>query len=239
MKTTVSGEISVPTLYVGAGARGIIVGTILFCLISACAQTTGHLSAVVLIWVGLVPLHFGALAASLLFLRRHCAPAAFWAILDLHKPRYSWPGLAGRNLKALLGVYPAVCLITMLTAWAFSWTGYICRGSPLTPMFLTESGTFFWVSMILVPVVIAPIAEELIFRLVLFEMVKVRNEHAAAVVASLAFAMVHLIPEEVPGLFLLGMVLQKMRRDQQSLWGPIMFHAAFNGLSIVLLTVVS
>ncbi len=88
-------------------------------------------------------------------------------------------------------------------------------------------------------VVLAPIAEELLFRGLLFRaLLQRRSVHVAALVSSLVFAVVHIDvavsqPIALVGLTLVGVALAYAYERTGSLLVPIVGHAAFNGITLV------
>jgi len=88
-------------------------------------------------------------------------------------------------------------------------------------------------------VVLAPIAEELLFRGLLFRaLLQHRSVHFAALVSSVVFAVVHIDvavsqPIALVGLTLVGVALAYAYERTGSLLVPIVGHAAFNGITLV------
>jgi len=88
-------------------------------------------------------------------------------------------------------------------------------------------------------VVLAPIAEELLFRGLLFRALLQRyHVNVAAIVSALVFAVVHIDvavsqPLALVGLTLVGVVLAHAYQRTGSLLVPIAGHAAFNGITLV------
>ncbi|MBA3261770.1 MAG: CPBP family intramembrane metalloprotease [Thermoleophilaceae bacterium] len=83
--------------------------------------------------------------------------------------------------------------------------------------------------------VLTPIAEELLFRGVLFGGVRQRLPFIpAAVVATMPFTLVH-EPQAWPGVFVLGFGLALAYERMRTLWAPIATHATVNGLPLLLI----
>lgn len=96
-----------------------------------------------------------------------------------------------------------------------------------------------WWAAVLVAVVVvgAPIVEEIVYRGCLQTRLSTTLGTAAGVTATSAiFALVHLTPVELPGLFVFALVLGAARHRTGSLGLPIVTHMAFNavGLSLVM-----
>jgi membrane protease YdiL (CAAX protease family) len=90
--------------------------------------------------------------------------------------------------------------------------------------------------LLVVPIVIiAPIAEELFFRGVVFNALRREATRRWAYLGSaLLFSVIHLSPVTLLPIFLLGLVLARVYERTGSLLAPIVLHATFNGLSVTL-----
>ena len=85
----------------------------------------------------------------------------------------------------------------------------------------------------------APIAEELLFRGVLFHSLRTKwrlNTGGAIVGSSLLFAFAHVSPFAFLPLFVLGLAFAGMYVRTNSLWIPILMHVTNNVVSFALLT---
>lgn len=83
-------------------------------------------------------------------------------------------------------------------------------------------------------VLIAPVVEELTFRLVLFRLLaRALPSGAAAVLASAAFAAAHMNLKVFPPLFVMGLFLQAAFLKSRSVLPPILMHAAYNLISVL------
>ncbi len=84
-------------------------------------------------------------------------------------------------------------------------------------------------------IVIAPIAEEVMFRLVIYDCIlQISNATFACYLTSLIFALFHMIPEQVLPLFILAVILQKSLGKSKCLWMPIFIHSFFNSFAVIL-----
>jgi len=84
-------------------------------------------------------------------------------------------------------------------------------------------------------VVFAPLAEEFIFRGYLYGVAKQYvGPLWAGLAASLLFAAIHVHLPAFAGLFLLALALTLVYEISGSIWAPILIHALFNGLALVL-----
>ena len=90
--------------------------------------------------------------------------------------------------------------------------------------------------LILVPIVVlAPIAEEIFFRGVVFNALRREATRRWAYLGSaLLFGVIHLSPVTLLPIFLLGLVLARVYERTGSLLAPMVLHATFNGLSVAI-----
>lgn len=97
----------------------------------------------------------------------------------------------------------------------------------------------WWVLLLVLIVVIgAPLVEEIVYRGSLqTRLVQSFGSGVGILVTAVIFALIHLAPVEIPGLFVFALVLGIARHKTQTLGLPIVAHLAFNatGLSLVML----
>ena len=92
---------------------------------------------------------------------------------------------------------------------------------------------------VLAAVVLAPLAEELLFRGLLYRALRRhRSVATAATISAILFAVVHAEvvvsqPLALPGLVVVGVVLAVALERSRSLLVPIAAHATFNGLTLL------
>jgi membrane protease YdiL (CAAX protease family) len=97
---------------------------------------------------------------------------------------------------------------------------------------------FNYVAVFLVAAVIAPIAEEIVFRGFFYRLLRKRLPTWAAVPISAAvFAVLHGIPVLIPMLFYLGVVFALVVEHTRSLYCSIILHAVQNAISLLVLFV--
>lgn len=93
-------------------------------------------------------------------------------------------------------------------------------------------GDFLWIMA--VAAVGAPIAEEFLFRGMLFRLLRTRMQLVAAVtVSAIAFALLHFIPALVPALLGMGVVLALVANRYDSLYPAMLVHALNNGIAVI------
>lgn len=92
------------------------------------------------------------------------------------------------------------------------------------------------VMVFLVLVVLAPLAEELLFRGFIFQGLRRRLSFwATTIIVSILFAVVHGQINVALDVFALSLVLCWLREKTNSLWPAVILHSAKNGIAFVLL----
>jgi uncharacterized protein len=105
---------------------------------------------------------------------------------------------------------------------------------------LTDQAQGLWIVVLVLVVVIgAPIAEEILYRGVLQNGATAQLGVIPGLVTTAAiFALVHFSPVEIPGLFAFALVLGLLRKNSGRLGLPIVAHMAFNVAGLLLVTLV-
>lgn len=102
----------------------------------------------------------------------------------------------------------------------------ITGGRPLTPLEL--------VAVLVLVAGLVPLAEELLFRGMLYGLLRRRFGATVTILASAAiFAVLHLIPIIFPALFILGVLLALLRTWSKSVWPCIVLHALQNAFALL------
>lgn len=90
--------------------------------------------------------------------------------------------------------------------------------------------------LILIVVVFAPLVEEIFFRGLLLSALQTHvGDHFAVLVSAGLFAIVHLIPVNIPGLFMFGVIAGYLRLRFNRLGVCWFFHAGFNAVTLATL----
>ncbi|MBX3012406.1 MAG: CPBP family intramembrane metalloprotease [Caldilineaceae bacterium] len=220
---------------VGKAILLIVVGTfVLGAIIVGVAALTDTLptegqgmAAAPFFWLGTAIYGVVILAVYLFAARR--APTA-WAALGLRPFSSWWVFLAPFiTFVELLGM----SLVNLVFVLPFTGGEFenpqieaLTGGSAL-------SNQDFFLLLILIAV-IAPIAEELFFRGMLYALLRERWSAPIAILANgFLFAFIHFIPLLIPGLFLVGIVLAWVRERSGSLIPCMLVHALQNGIVLV------
>ncbi|MCF7855280.1 MAG: CPBP family intramembrane metalloprotease [Candidatus Pacebacteria bacterium] len=213
----------------------IVAGTSALLLVVFVMRQFTSLPQLVQFWLGVLPIHGVAFGTCLVILAANVPSGRRLKALDLlplpSEPKHFFKV----SLGILLVVYPMSILLTYLAMKGLHWVGYESPIPPIIDFLAGEPSALTLISVTVVGVLIAPVAEEVLFRLVLYECLLRSPLVAPGVVTSMLFALLHETPVQMPALFVLGMVLQYARRRTGTLWAPIVLHAMYNGASMVFL----
>jgi len=102
----------------------------------------------------------------------------------------------------------------------------------LTPTGWDSSRAAPFAANVIVVVVLAPIVEELTYRGLGFGVLRPFGEVVAIVVVGIAFGLAHGLIEGLVILSLFGMGLAFLRSRTDSVYPPMLLHAAFNGFAL-------
>ena len=182
-----------------------------------------------------VPVQAANIASCLIPVWRYSPRLPLRDALDLKLPE-------GKDLEtAVFGtliVYFGLAFVTGITVDLLRRIGIEPQEQEAVTIF--RSGTFLEAA-ILIPctVILAPLGEEFCFRYALFRKPEQHLGYLpAALIASLIFAAAHLNLQVMPALFLLGLWLSWLYRRTGSLLAPMLAHALFNAMSILLIYVI-
>ena len=141
-----------------------------------------------------------------------------------------------QNLQAacwgLVAALPAIYFIQTLS---FHLMGTDAQPQPLLQFLTGSSNLQDRLLVILTAVVIAPLSEELIFRGYIFGVLRrYAGRWWAMVISASVFAAIHGHIPSLAGLFVLAVALTLVYEGAGSLWAPILTHALFNGVTVIL-----
>ena len=102
----------------------------------------------------------------------------------------------------------------------------------LTPSGWDSSRAAAFAANVIVVAGIAPVVEELIYRGLGYSLLRPYGLASAIVGVGLAFGLAHGLIEALPILSLFGMGLAWLRERTDSVYPPILLHAAFNGFAL-------
>lgn len=140
---------------------------------------------------------------------------------------------AGWAFISLLVAIPAIYLAYSISS---SLAGPDAAPQPLVQFFNSpQSSPIDRLLLVFTAVVVAPISEELIFRGYIYGVARrFAGRWAAAIFSALLFAAIHAhIPALAP-LAILALALTFVYESTGSLWAPMLMHATFNGITLIL-----
>lgn len=180
--------------------------------------------------LGVLPTHLLTIALVWLFVTEG-GKKPFWDTLAFRWPRHSSPLVA-----TLLCVLLALALLAIGLAITTLW-----GGSKTQLDALVESSMAARIATALVAVLTAPLAEELIYRGVLYSALeRAANRTISIVVVSLLFAGVHVLQYSqnigvILVITLLSFTLTLSRAYTGSLIPPFIIHLVFNGIQAIII----
>jgi len=146
----------------------------------------------------------------------------------------------GQGLLSYVGILPVIFVISLVYQLFLYAAGYPVTLQDVVEIFLEPQSGWSLFCLMLLAVVVAPLVEEMLFRGILLPvLMKKIGLGAAVVVSSILFALIHQhLPSLIP-LFVLSIALSLLYVYSGSLWGAIVLHALFNGISICILLLLS
>lgn len=212
----------------------VVVGSIALIVVTLIASALSPLPPLAELWISIVPLHVVAFGAVLVGASRLTGGVGVGDRLGLRLPGGSAAFLKLALAAAIITLcfYPVSLMATTGSAWLLRALGMRVQGSPVLDVLSHEHRLLAVCSVGMVSLVVAPVAEEVLFRLILYESLVRLRVAVAGAVAALLFALLHGVPAHLPGLFLFGLLLQETRRRSGSLLLPIAVHTMFNALSV-------
>ena len=162
-----------------------------------------------------------AVVLGLVLLIAKGAPAR--QLLALRRPR-SWPKALGLSFAILIGI-----LVVGAALDPFLNAG---KEQGLAPTGWESSRAAPFAANVVVVAIIAPIVEELTYRGLGFGVLRPYGELMAILWVGIAFGLAHGLVEGLLILSLFGMGLAFLRSRSDSVYPPMLLHAAFNGFAL-------
>jgi len=144
-----------------------------------------------------------------------------------------FPRAAGTGLLWLVLTYPLILAAQGLVQKIF---GSADDAQLIVKYFLEHPDFKHRAAVIFMAVILAPIAEEILFRGYFYGVIRrYGGRIPALMISSLLFAAIHVHLPSLLGLGILAMILCFLYERTGSLWASITMHAAFNASTIVVL----
>lgn len=140
-------------------------------------------------------------------------------------------GLLWRALLSLLAAYP---LLMLVQAMVFGISGGNVTPQDVVEFLRSAESPRDRIAVLVMAVVVAPLAEEMIFRGYLYPVGKrYAGGFVSAVLTAALFAVLHGHAASMPALFTLALCLVLAYERTGSLLVPMIMHAVFNAVSVV------
>jgi membrane protease YdiL (CAAX protease family) len=176
--------------------------------------------------------HGAAIVAAVVFLKLH---AVGWReALGLNQARWKFHLLFAAVLLA--AVVPVMIDLKFISEMALEKMGWATNDQLAVEMFLAVKSGWLRVYLAVFAVVIAPVAEEFIFRGLLFSAAKKMGwPKLGGLVVSLLFAAIHMNAPTFLPLFAFALALTWMYERTEGLLAPMLAHSTFNAANLGLL----
>jgi len=153
------------------------------------------------------------------------------------KYKSGWRALGFRRFKVRSGLILAAVVVGVGLLINFLYDLLLASlevdYSSFLPPEITETGLGLAIIVVLA-VVVAPIAEETLFRGFIFAGVRNRYGYSwAAVLSAMLFSFAHLQPGALLPIFIVGLLLAWLYMRTGSIWTCILAHCAYNSLALL------
>lgn len=179
-----------------------------------------------------LPIQAGNIASCVIPARYFCPDKPLRSTLDLKIPEsHDFPMI----IPGTIAIYFGLALITGIAIFMLRKAGIQPQEQLAVTMIRNGPPLLLWI-LIPVTVLLAPVGEELCFRHAIYKKLEadLGPVHSSWLTA-LLFAAAHLNLQVFPALFLLSLWLTALYRKTGSLLAPMISHALFNIMTILLL----
>ena len=168
------------------------------------------------------------------------ANAGLWiAITTSLIPKLPLPKMQTKSLEENLKVYLSVIGLLYLCIILFNLILSTTNFKPQTQdvanqvIKMSESSLFL---IILGPVLLVPLVEELLFRNLLHKSLKIKfSPLIASIISAFLFGLAHMEIDTIPQLVVIGLVLSYTYEKSGSIWVPAALHATNNFVTVMIL----
>lgn len=217
-----------PFTLVDVGAASILGAWLIWVIVTSFGEDEKITLTLILLNSLLYFCLVGGIAGLLYF--RHLKPVT---LFGLHPPHF------GKIIKLALLYLAAVYPLLILSQSAIQ--PFVPNENDVQSLvlyFLKHPGWKERCSLIAMATIVAPIAEEFIFRGYLYGVMRrFLGRIPGIMISSILFAAMHLHLPSMPGLTVLAVMLCLLYERTGSLWSNIIVHATFNTISIVMLLI--
>lgn len=133
------------------------------------------------------------------------------------------------GFRGYVAVFPWMFILLLATVEAMRLIGWTPPPEPIQELIFHERDPWVLAWMTLLACVVAPVAEELFFRGVLYPAIRRRMSRMAAMAASgAAFSLIHMNPTGFLSILLIGCLLAHLYERTGSLLSPLAIHMLHN-----------
>jgi membrane protease YdiL (CAAX protease family) len=158
-------------------------------------------------------------------------------VFGLNTKRW-WPVIR-TALKGYLGVFPWLMGLVVTVAAVWRWLDLPVPEQPIYELLFLEDRLWVLSLTVLLACVIGPIAEELLFRGILYPMLRRKTSRVFSMLVSGAcFSVIHGSPVGFLPILVLGCVFADLYERTGSLWAPISIHVLHNSFMLSMAMVV-
>lgn len=161
------------------------------------------------------------------------SPVLFWffikkislADLGFHKFK------PGKALLQIISSFLVFFLVSGLITYFTQSAGLTIPGYGQQESYLPVFEGINFIHVLIIAAVVAPVIEELLFRGLIYKQIT-GSDNYKIIVSGIFFALIHFQLEVIFPLIFLGLILGYLRKSQDSIWVPIIFHMLNNSLAI-------
>lgn len=192
-------------------------------------------SSVSLLLLSIMPYQLFAFGGCMLALVPMILRMGFKASMNIPANPEKPSSMLGASLRFLLLIYPIIYLLNGISV-------YFCRLLNIETSVQTfetlgtNGGTMYWIVSGISTIILAPITEEVLIRLVLFRCLRSICPLWAELLASAIFGLMHGHPQYMLSLAFVGLCLQRARA-QGGLPRSILLHSLYNLLAFSMLLI--
>ena len=212
------------------GLLSLLMGLLLFIVLRPKDDNGSRLGMLLL---SLMPYQLFAFGGCLLALLPMVRREGFATSYDVPTPREPFSTMLNASLRFLLLIYPVILVLNAVSLF-FCQTLGITTNVQVIESLGHEGGLSYWLLSGVSSVIIAPVTEEVLIRLVIFRCIRSISPLWAAFLSSVLFGLMHGHPQYVLSLFFVGMCLQHARA-LGGLPRSILLHSLYNLVAFILL----
>ncbi len=212
------------------GLLALLAGLLLFILLRPKADNGSSLG---LLLLSLMPYQVFAFGGCLLALLPMVRREGFAVSYDVPTPPEQFSTMLNASLRFLLLIYPVILVLNAISLFFCQMLG-IATDMQVIESLGQEGGLYYWLFSGVTSVIIAPVTEEVLIRLVLFRCIRSISPLWAAFLSSVLFGLMHGQPQYVLSLFFVGLCLQHARA-LGGLPRSILLHSLYNLVAFLLL----